>query len=62
MDDEVLAVSPFERRHVLCILSITFEGFGEMKYHLTVQPALVPVKLLDRVLEIREAAFDDYPE
>jgi hypothetical protein len=63
MDDEVLVVSPFERHHVLCILIITFEGFGEMRYHLAaVQPALVSVKLLDRVLEIREAAVDDHPE
>lgn len=63
MDDEVLVVSPFERRHVLCILTITFEWFGELRYHLAaVQPALVAVKLLERVLEIREAAVDDHLE
>lgn len=63
MDSEVLVASPFERHHVLCILSITLEWFGEMRYRLgAIRPALVSVESLDRVLEIREAAFADYPE
>lgn len=63
MDGEVLAAGPFERHHVLCNPSITLERFGEMLYRLAaVRPALVSVKSLNRVLEIREAAFADYPE
>lgn len=63
MDGKVLAASPFERHHVLCILSITLEWFGELVYRLAaVRPVLVSAKSLDRVLEVREAAFDDYSE